>query len=180
MQWICSVARTAIARSDDNVSIRPRCEHRGNHIPPPAAIVAKCFNPPPVRLLECGGPVKRSQALRGRNLARNSRIDGAPKRTPPWATSSFRGRFVSHPSDTGAMPPKILRAKPSHRVTRSGYLRKRQAGPPRRAARLFSRFGLFADWLIQPFDERHAAGQGNSAFTSSSSQLSRVGGGVAS
>jgi hypothetical protein len=48
-------------------------------------------------LLEWGGPVKRSQALRGRNLARNSRIDGAPKRTHPWATSSFRGRFVFRP-----------------------------------------------------------------------------------
>ena len=36
--------------------------------------------------------VRRSGArLWGRNLTRNSRIDGAPMRTSPWAARSVRG-----------------------------------------------------------------------------------------
>ena len=49
--------------------------------------------------------MKRSRALRGRNLTRNSRIDGAPKPTCPRA--ALGGYFASgSASDTGVMPQK--------------------------------------------------------------------------
>ena len=47
--------------------------------------------------------MKRSQALRGRNLTRNSRIDGVPMRTGPWAANNRSGAACfQYPSDTGA------------------------------------------------------------------------------
>ncbi|GEM_PF-7089080 len=41
-----------------------------------------------VVLVQSGGTEKRSQALRGRNLARDIRVDGAPKvhQAPGWET----------------------------------------------------------------------------------------------
>jgi hypothetical protein len=69
--------------------------------------------------------VKRSQALRGRNLTRNSRIDGAPKRTSPRAASwglLCSGKLAS---DTGAMPPKIPVAQPPSSAERKLTLAER-------------------------------------------------------
>ena len=50
--------------------------------------------------------VKRSQALRGRNLTRDSQADGAPM-VHQASDDDVRQRPHSDLSDTGAMPPKI-------------------------------------------------------------------------
>jgi hypothetical protein len=45
-------------------------------------------------------PEKRSQALRGRNLTRDIRVDGAPRCIGPRLGRPGRGRFLSVPLDT--------------------------------------------------------------------------------
>ena len=53
---------------------------------------------------------KRSQALRGRNLARDIPVDGAPKVRPApgsiWLLGAFKFQHWQA-LDTGAIPPKI-------------------------------------------------------------------------
>lgn len=88
-------------------------------------------------LIRCGCSVKRSQALRGRNLARDSRADGAPMVLPrqsPRSTRSVEGSsfgwsvcvppsFSQSPLDTGVHalknPPHWIRAPSSRCPKRS-------------------------------------------------------------
>ena len=54
--------------------------------------------------------VKRKEALRGRNLSRDSQAEGAPMVHPSlWMCMSRQRPFSAHPLDTRAMPPKIHR-----------------------------------------------------------------------
>src|SRR5688572_13662386 len=50
--------------------------------------------------------VKRSQALRGRNLTRDNHADGAPM-VHQAGDNKLPEAFLMYPSDTGAMPQKI-------------------------------------------------------------------------
>jgi hypothetical protein len=72
---------------------------------------------------------KRSQALRGRNLARNIQTDGAPMVHHVPGNYGCQGPFCLAPSDTGAMPPKIHQA-PTHALPTP---RKGQIHPLRNA-----------------------------------------------
>jgi len=51
--------------------------------------------------------VKRSQALRGRNLTRDNQADGAPMVHQASGDNKLPEAFLMYPSDTGAMPQKI-------------------------------------------------------------------------
>ena len=56
--------------------------------------------------------VKRSQALRGRNLTRNSQVQGASRTRCCPGSSSGQGSPLSIPSNALAIPQKIRRCKP--------------------------------------------------------------------
>ena len=51
--------------------------------------------------------VKRREALRGRNLPRDSQVGGAPRVHPASGALVAPGAVFWHPLDTFVMPPKI-------------------------------------------------------------------------
>jgi hypothetical protein len=56
-------------------------------------------------------PKKRSQALRGRNLARDIRVSDAPKARQASGGNCRQKALHSHPLDIGVMPSKIQASK---------------------------------------------------------------------
>jgi len=94
--------------------------------------------------------VKRSQALRGRNLTRDSQADGAPMvhralgrsrgLGPPFGTTATEHTLWHH-SDTGAMPQKIPgsgaepQGPPAHAQTLQKTLNDRDSKPLKKRER---------------------------------------------
>ena len=109
--------------------------------------------------VKCWCPVKRSQALRRRNLTRNSRIDGAPKRTQAperhlrSGAAAFHSRLRTssyaseNPGGLGAEPRNLL----GHGTAEYGISKKMltlaapEGGPRRSKLRIFVR-----SFFVQP------------------------------